>query len=170
MAAAAPNTYTTWQDPAERAFSVSLPTGWQISGGTQRNTRIDVHYVVRAQSPGGGAQLFMDDPRILMREVPGRATMMKRARPGQVISAGDGTRLMVEPYRDGAQMAEQYTRQALCPNAGSVHGGSIPAQTQALNQEFNPIARAENKTVHVDAGEISFRCGDRNGYVYAITL
>ena len=48
------NSYVQWQDPAEGAFSVTLPRSWQISGGTARTTRIEPHYVVRAQSADGG--------------------------------------------------------------------------------------------------------------------
>ena len=163
------NRYQQWQDPAEGAFSVSLPAGWQISGGTIRTTRIEAHYVVRAQSPDGGAQLFMDDPRIMMREVPNRGTQMMGVRVGQVMPTGSGTNLVVEPYRAGAQFAAEYVQQGLCPGATMIHGGPIPAQTQALNAQFGPIAQAEGKTLHVDAGDVSFKCGARIGYVYAIT-
>jgi hypothetical protein len=162
--------YQVWRDPAESAFSVSLPVGWQISGGTVRSTRIEAHYVVRAQSPDGGAQLFMDDPKIMMREVPNRATQMLGVRVGQVMPTGSGTNLVVEPYRAGAQFASEYVQQSLCPSATMMRGGPIPAQTQALNAEFGPIAQAEGKTLHVDAGDVSFKCGASIGYAYAITV
>jgi hypothetical protein len=167
--AAPPSAYLTWQDPAEHAFTVSLPSAWRLSGGTQRNTRIDVHYVVRAQSPSGGAQLFLDDPRILVREIPGPATIRIGIREGQIIPAPDGTKLLVERYKTGAQMAEDYARKSLCEAPSQFRGGMIPAQTEELNRQFGPIAQAEGKRVHLDAGEVSFKCGDRNGYVYAIT-
>lgn len=170
VAAIAPNRYQPWQDPAEGAFSVSLPVGWQISGGTVRTTRIEAHYVVRAQSPDGGAHLFMDDPKIMMREVPNRATQMLGARIGQVMPTGSGTNLVLEPYRGGAQFAGEYVQQSLCPSATMMRGGPIPAQTQALNAVFAPIAQAEGKTLHVDAGDVSFKCGANIGYAYAITV
>ncbi len=155
---------------AEGAFSVSVPSGWQTSGGTVRSRPLEAHYVVHVQSPDGGAQLFMDDPRIVMREVPNRGTQMAGIREGQVMPAGGGAMLMVERYRPGAQIAEEYTRKLLCPSAAMMQGGSIPNQTQDLNEEFQPIARAEGKQLHVDAGEISFKCGEQSGYVYAITV
>ena len=169
-AAIAVNRYQLWQDPAEGAFSVSLPVGWQISGGTVRTTRIEAHYVVRAQSPDGGAQLFMDDPKIMMREVPNRGTQMMGTRIGQVMPTGSGTNLVLEPYRPGAQFAAEYVKQSLCSSATMMRGGPILAQTQALNVQFGPIAQAEGKTLHVDAGDVSFKCGARIGYVYAITV
>jgi hypothetical protein len=162
--------YTAWQDPAEGAFSVSVPAGWQTSGGTVRSRPLEAHYVVHVQSPDGGAQLFMDDPRILMREVPNRGTQMMGLREGQVMQAGGGTSLMVERYRSGAEMAAEYTHRILCPTATMMQGGSIASQTEDLNEQFQPIAQAEGKQLHADAGEISFKCGDQSGYVYAITV
>ena len=162
--------FQQWQDPAEGAFSVSLPAGWQVSGGTVRTTRIEAHYVVRAQSPDGGAQLFMDDPKIMMREVPNQATQMMGVRVGQVMPTGSGTNLVLEPYRAGAQFAAEYVQQSLCPGATAMHGGPLAAQTQALNVQFGPIAQAEGKTVHADAGDVSFKCGARIGYAYAVTV
>lgn len=168
--AAQANRYETWQDPAEGAFTVSLPEGWRVSGGTVRTTRIEAHYVVRAQSPDGGAQVFMDDPRIMMREVPNRGTQMMGVRIGQVMPTGSGTNLVLEPYRAGAQFAAEYVQQSLCPAATNMRGGPLGAQTQALNAQFGPIAQAEGKTLHADAGDVSFQCGTRLGYAYAITV
>ena len=163
------HSYAAWRDPAEGAFSVSLPVGWQISGGTVRSSRIEAHYVVRAQSPGGGVQVFMDDPRIMIREVPNKGTQMMGTRIGQVMPSASGTKLVLEPYRAGDQFAAEYVQQGFCPTATNMRGGLLADQSQALNMEFGPIAQAEGKTIHVDAGEVTFECGGRVGYVYAIT-
>jgi hypothetical protein len=164
------NSYLLWQDPAEGAFTVSLPMRWRISGGTVRSTKIEAHYMVRAQSPDGGARLFMDDPTIMMREVPNQATQMMGVQVGQEMPTGSGTTLVVEPYRPGDQYAAEYVQQTLCPSATMLHGGPIADQTQALNAQLGPIAQAEGKALRADAGEVSFKCGARAGYVYAITV
>lgn len=143
---------------------------WTISGGTVRPNRIDAHYIVRAQSPDGSAQLFMDDPGILMREVPNQATRAMGVQIGQVMPTGLGTNLVVEPYRPGDQFAAEYVRQSLCPSAAMMHGGSIVDQTKALNAQLGSIAQLEGKTLRAEAGEVSFKCGTRAGYVYAITV
>jgi hypothetical protein len=39
-----------------------------------------------------------------------------------------------------------------------------------LGQEFGALARAEGKHLRVDVGEASFKCGEQDGYVYAITV
>ena len=162
--------YAGWQDPVENAFYVSLPRGWQISGGTVRTTRIEPHYVIHAQSPDGGVQMFMDDPRIAIRQVPSMMTQRMGMREGQLIPAAWGGKLLLERYQPAPQAAAQYVQKALCPSASGFRGGIIPGQTQALNNEFGQIARAEGKQIHVDAGELSYKCGERIGYVFAITL
>ena len=169
-AATSANSYVPWQDPAEGAFTVSLPAGWQISGGTVRTTQIEPHYVIHAQSPDGGVQMFMDDPSILIREIPVPALERMGMREGGVISSPWGGRLLVERYIPAPATAQQYAQQRLCPSASQFRGGIIPGQTQALNQQMGAIAQAAGKQIHVDVGEVSFKCGAENGYVYAITL
>ncbi|HUA85603.1 MAG TPA: hypothetical protein VMB85_17195 [Bryobacteraceae bacterium] len=164
------NSYQSWQDPKEGAFVVSLPRGWRISLGTQRTTRLEPHYVIRAQSPDGGAQLFMDDPRIALRQVPNLMTARMGWREGSVIPAAAGVKLLLERYQPAPQSAASYIRKAVCPSASGFEGGIITGQTRDLNQRFGMIAQAEGKQIHVDAGELAFRCGSQNGYVYAITL
>jgi hypothetical protein len=170
QASAAASQYSVWQDPAESAFTVSLPADWKISGGTFRSTPIEVHYLVRAHSPDGGARVFMDNTGIKLRAVPNQATQALGLSVGQMMPTGSGTSLLVEPYRPGAQFATEYVQQTYCPSATEIQGGLIESQTQALNAQFAPIAQAEGKTAHIDAGEVSFKCGQRVGYVYAITI
>ena len=161
-----PQGYFQWQDPAESAFRVSLPRGWQVSGGTQRTTRIEPHYVIRAQSPTGGVQMFMDDPQIAIRQVPNGFY----GRKGQVIPSAWGGRLLVARYTPAPAVAQQYARARMCPSASNFQGGIIQSQTASLGQEFGALARAEGKQLRVDVGEASFKCGEQDGYVYAITV
>lgn len=169
-AAANIGAYQTWQDPAEGAFTVSLPPGWRISGGTQRTSQIEPHYVIRAQSPTGGVQLFMDDPRIALRQVPNMMTQRMGWREGSAIPAAGGMKLLLQRYEPAPQAAEQYIRKAVCPAATGFQGGFIMGQTADLNRQFGPIAQAEGKQIHADAGELAFQCGSQNGYVFAITV
>src|SRR5689334_16033918 len=45
--------FVPWRDPKEGAFTVSVPEGWQLSGGLYRAAAIDVRPVVEIQSPDG---------------------------------------------------------------------------------------------------------------------
>jgi hypothetical protein len=157
------NHYAQWQDPAEGAFSVSLPEGWKIAGGTVRTTRTETQFVVNAQSPNGGVHLFLDDPRVLARQAaPGSSVYMSPVMP-----ASSGANLPLVPYRPGNQFATLYVQQVLCPAATNLRGGPLTSQTEALTRL---LAGANEGTVHADAGEVSFRCGRNIGYVYAITV
>ena len=157
------NHYAQWQDPAEGAFSVSLPEGWKIAGGTVRTTRTETHFVVQAQSPNGGVHLFIDDPRVLIHQAgPGASVYMGPAMP-----ATTGANLPLVPYRPGNEFATLYAQQVLCPAATNLRGGPLTSQTEALTRL---LAGAEGGTIHADAGEVSFRCGRNIGYVYAITV
>lgn len=167
--AATPVRYATWRDPAEGAFTVALPGGWQISGGTVRVTAIEPHYLIRAQSPDAAVQMFMDDPQILIREEPVPALQRMGMREGQMINSPWGGKLLIQRYVPAPALAQQYVRQRYCPSASSFQGGIIPGQTESLNREFQPIAQAEGKQLRVDVGEVAFKCGALNGYVYAIT-
>ncbi|MGC1462497.1 MAG: hypothetical protein WA802_09875 [Terracidiphilus sp.] len=165
-----PNGYLLWQDPSEGAFSVSLPMEWRISGGTVRSTKVEAHYLVRAQSPDGDTKLFMDDPGIQMREVPNQGTDVMGVKAGQELPSGLGSTLIVEPYRPGSEFASEYVKETLCPSATMIHGGTIADQTQALNAQLGPLGETGGKTLRADVGEVSFKCGTDVGYVYAITL
>jgi hypothetical protein len=162
--------YARWEDPAEGAFSAFLPSGWQTSGGTVRTTRIEPHYVIRTKSPDAGVEMFMDDPRLAIRQVPSRMTQSMGMREGQAIPSAWGGKLLLERYQPAPQAAAAYVQRAFCPSATMMRGGLIPGQTQSLNEQMGAIAQAEGKSLHVDVGELSFKCGDRDGYVYAVTL
>lgn len=43
----------TWQDPTEHAFTVPVPTGWNVRGGVRRFGSLDVRDEVVASSPDG---------------------------------------------------------------------------------------------------------------------
>ncbi len=162
--------FVAWRDPAEGAFAVDVPRGWNVRGGTVRTTRVEPHYVVRATAPDGGATIFWDDPRLLLRQIPNAYTARLGLRPGQVIPSAWGGRLLIEPYEPAATAALEYARQFMCRRPTRIEGGRILEQARALTERFGPIARAEGKRIVVDAGEVGFRCGDRVGYVYAVTL
>ncbi len=162
--------FEQYTDSAENAFSVLLPQGWQANVATQRTTRIEPHYVIRAQSADGGVQMFFDDPQLAVREVPNRGTMMAGAREGQAMPSPWGGRLLIARYQPANQVAEGYTRARLCQNASDFRGGLVPSESQQLSQELNQDARGMGGQLHVDVGEVSFKCGDRAGYVYAVTL
>jgi len=59
-----------WTDPAERALTVNVPSGWRATGGTHRNAPIDARNYVTAESPDGKLRVWIDAPGILPRQEP----------------------------------------------------------------------------------------------------
>lgn len=159
--------YVPWKDPAEGAFSVSLPEDWHISGGTVRTTHSEMHYVVHAESPDGGVHLFFDSPLVIRPQ--DQAASAAGLYMGPVIPATAGANLPMDPYHPGNEFAADYVRKLVCPAAEDMHGGPLGDQTQDLTRLFSSIAQAEAVPIHANAGEVAFRCGSSIGYVYAIT-
>ncbi|MGH9355615.1 MAG: hypothetical protein ACRD10_05740, partial [Terriglobia bacterium] len=59
-----------WVDPTEHAFTVKVPAGWRVTGGTHRNSPIDARNWVKAESADGKIKVWIDDPSILPRQAP----------------------------------------------------------------------------------------------------
>lgn len=45
--------FVSWSDPMESAFTVEVPANWSVSGGSFRNSAVDVRQAVVATSPMG---------------------------------------------------------------------------------------------------------------------
>jgi hypothetical protein len=161
--------FQNWQDPAEGAFFLQVPVGWGIAGGTQRNSKIEAHYTVRVQSPSGQTQIFMDDPRLVIRQFPNAGTQMLGWREGQMVQTS-GMNLLISRYVPADQAAAGYIQQYVCPSATNFRGGIIQGPTADLNRLMVPVAQAEGKQMRADVGELAFQCGAQEGYVYAVTV
>jgi hypothetical protein len=82
--------FTTWREPREGAFTLSVPRSWLISGGVHRNGPVDVRLLVRAPSPDGHITVLLDDPDILPRQVPNALMQQAGIREGQILRGGTG--------------------------------------------------------------------------------
>jgi hypothetical protein len=163
-------TYSLWNDPAEDAFSVQLPQGWPVNGGTQRISPIEPHYNIRVTSSSGGTHMFFDDPNLPINEVPNQGTAIAGYGVGSWGNAPWGGKVFVSQYIPAPQYAQNYVRQYVCTTATNFVGGINQSLTNDLSQLYIPIAQAEGKQIHIDVAELSFKCGTQNGYVYAVTL
>ena len=64
-----------WVDPTEHAFTVKVPQGWTINGGTKWQGPTSVRGFVTAESPDGKIHVFLDDPRC--HSSPGAASPLR---------------------------------------------------------------------------------------------
>jgi len=51
----------TFTDPVERAFSMEVPEGWKVQGGTKRPSTAAVQGSVQASSPDGAIVVYAGD-------------------------------------------------------------------------------------------------------------
>src|SRR5579862_4799013 len=61
---AGPIAFTTWTDPRENAYTVSVPQGWQAVGGAYRLSATDVRSGVALASPDGQMRVRIGDSNV----------------------------------------------------------------------------------------------------------
>lgn len=162
--------FTPWRDPREGAFTLNVPQTWQISGGASRRAAVDIRNVVRASSPDGRIQMFIDDPDIVPRQVPDAMMMRMGLREGQTIQAAWGGPILLQRFRAGGEYAQDYTRLKLCRDAQFTGGGELRRETDDMNRQVAPYAASAGVNARAAVGDAYFRCGEDLGYVTATTV
>jgi len=158
-----------WTDPTERAFTVNVPRGWRITGGTHRNAPIDARNWVAAESPDGTIRVWVDDPNTLPRQAPHPAYYRMGWYEGRVVQAPAGP-LAIERFKTGAQFAQEFTAQKLCRNPRSLGLLDMRKATQEINSSIGAAAMRAGVQVQASAGDFTYRCGDKSGYTYTVTV
>jgi len=155
-----------WQDrPKARFPSICLALAGY--GGTVRTTKIEPHYVIRAKSPDGGVEMFMDDPRIAIHQVPSAMTQrMECGRPGHSAAWAESCSSNGIARRRSRRPTMRGERSAVGEHDARRHH---PGQTQSSRSRWSDRTSARQKRPH-RCGEVSFKCGNRDGYVYAVTM
>ncbi len=158
-----------WIDPTEHAFSVNVPAGWRVSGGTHRNSPIDARNYVRAESPDGKIKVWINDPNILPRQEPHPAYYRLGWYEGRVVQSVSGP-MLIKRFETGARFAQEFTAQRLCSTPRFLSAFNLPAETRRMNAAVAPVAVRAGVRAMPSAGELVYRCGDRFGYTYAVTV
>jgi hypothetical protein len=162
--------FTTWRDPQEGAFTVSVPKDWQTSGGANRRSNVDITLTVRTGTADGRVKMFVNDADIVPHEVPNQMTNMAGMREGQTIQGAWGGPVLLARFQTGQQFAQNYVAQRLCPGASFTGGALLQKETADMNAQARPYADAAGAMEQSSAGEIYFRCGQDFGYATATTL
>jgi hypothetical protein len=102
-AAAAP-TWTTFQDPYEKAFTAEVPQGWTVKGGLFRMGFSDERPMIDLTSPDGRVQVRLGDVAIPAYTVPSSL----HPQEGQTVDLGAQAQLVVARYRTGPEFAVLY--------------------------------------------------------------
>lgn len=98
--------WVQFTDPAEGAFSMSVPAGWQVLGGMYRFGYFDVRWTMQVRSLDGKAIIRIDDPDVPPYELPS-------AHSGPVGHADfkpNQYQMVVENYEDAETYATAYAK------------------------------------------------------------
>ncbi len=158
-----------WQDPTEHAFTLQVPAGWQISGGTHRNSPMDARGYVYATTPDGKIRVWVNDPNVLPRQEPNNLYFSIGWYEGRTVR-GPGGPLFIERFRTGTQFAQEFTQQRFCRNVRTLSGFDLHREAQQMNAAIAPSAARVGAQILASAGEIIYECGEQSGYTMAVTL
>ncbi|HYF92362.1 MAG TPA: copper amine oxidase N-terminal domain-containing protein [Symbiobacteriaceae bacterium] len=143
------------RDPKEGAFSVEIPKGWTVQGGTVRPSLLLVQVDYTATSPDGEIRLWMGDYFPLYVE-PSWILTAAGFGPGSTYVDDGGYRWRIDAYAPGKDFV---TRHFLPERTG---------QVQITGATDLPALAAELATVGVntfDAGRVQYRT-IRSGKTY----
>ena len=163
--------YVVWKDPKKDAFSIDVPSGWNITGGLLEPNPGDLRLGVEIDSPDNKVGVIYGDTRIpLYISMSGKPDSL-----GLV----DGTEyhpeynlyLKAKQYMTGKEFAKAYAEFVLKDIPGVVYSGD--QDRQDLSQAINEVYRQSGLPLEANAGETTFTIeanGERwQGYCLAVT-
>ena len=162
--------YIRWTDPVEGMFSMEVPRGWAVEGGTHREAAIDVRPWIRVTSPDGQTEIFSGDPRIPTFTEPNDLMIMSGNVEGTWYDPGYGTRMLVLYYRPGMDFLEYFMPQWLgdCEILDGRNRQDIVEAEAGIRARWGLPGIQQD-----DAAEAHIRCrgktGQRVGYVFVQT-
>lgn len=157
--------YVRWNDPRENAFSLEVPTGWQISGGMLRFASTDIRWSVKAVSNDGGINIRFGDTDIPTFSKPTPISSMSGLTEGSWYSPGYGVKMMISRYLTGKAFATQYVRTKVAR--------SCPGLSITESRDITEAARTQSHISDITAGDVYFTCrgnaGILTGHYIAVT-
>jgi len=167
--------YTNWQDPREKAFSLEIPQGWSVEGGTFRRASVDVIHVLRGCSPDGKIVIQFNDSNIPVFVLPSPILTMGGFVEGSWYSPGYGVRMMVKRYTPGGYFITEYLNSRYRPhlrNFQIVSQKDRPDIVSSFNRIYSQyLSSGVSFTLH--AGESAFQFDQDSqpfvGYGLALT-
>ena len=157
-ASAGPLHFVSWSDPHEGAFTVSVPQGWHVVGGTYHLSSKDVRYSVVLTSPDGLVRASLGDSLVGTFTQPTQALAAAGVREGGYETLPDGTRAEVLRYLSGQQFARSYvdtlvSRQCAKPQVIS------NTDREDFAAQFSQLAATQGFTdALLTAGDAGFSC------------
>jgi hypothetical protein len=167
--------YVNWSDPKEQAFSLDVPQGWQVQGGTYRRASVDLVHVLQAVSPDQNIRIQYNDANIPAFVLPNQTLAWSGFPEGSWYSPGYGVRNLVKRYLPGRQFLKEYLGQNYQPRLSGFTYVSEKDRPDIV-AEFNRIyssSQTYGVQVSMHAGEAAFRFSQDGtpfvGYGLALT-
>lgn len=152
-AGAPPVTWTKFEDPFERAFTLEVPQGWTAKGGLFRLGYSDQRPMVDLRSPDGKINIRLGDISIPSYVVPDQLH-----REGQGYDLGAQAQMVIARYRTGPEFAVLYSR-------GRFHDLCRNPQADQADVDFSvpDYLPADTKATQSSSGQIAYRCDTDHG-------
>jgi hypothetical protein len=150
--------FSTWTDPHEGAFQVSVPQGWKVVGGTYRLSAEDIRYGVVMDSPDGQVRASVGDATVGAFTQPSQSLAATGLREGAYQTLPDGTRVEILRYLSGQQFARSYVETLVsrqCSNPQITFNNSREDLAAAFSQT---AANSGFADALLTAGDVSFAC------------
>ncbi len=166
--------YVSWEDPVERAFTLDVPAGWQVQGGTVRRASIDLVHVILAVSPDQKTLIQLNDGNVPSFVMPNQMLEWTGFREGSWYSPGYGVRNMVMRYQPGLTFLLEYLQQNYKPRLASFQlagQNDRPDIVASFNRIYGQ-SQAYGIATQLHAGDATFRFvqGGENGVGYAMAV
>jgi hypothetical protein len=148
--------YTTFTEPSEHAFTIEVPSGWQVVGSQMRRAALEFSPFVRTLSPDRMTYLMVGEPTLLSYTPPSALTARLGWREGSLHDAQLGGVSMLLRYIPGPQFARMYGQSALAGLCPQMH-----FETAEERADFVAAADQLIPTVipsQSSGGEASFSC------------
>jgi len=166
-----PGRFVSWTDPRERAFTIEVPSGWQVTGGTQRISAIDVIQFVEVASADRAVVVYIGRPPVGMRTSPPMPQW-----EGKHSSEIPGYNLPVPQYYEYYKPAPIFLKELLpklteyCNIPQITSSNAYPQQAKEISAT---LTKAYGNTValRADIADLSADCaGNRKLFLIADTL
>lgn len=155
-------------DPTEGAFTVEVPSGWRVEGGTTRLSAVDVRHSIRVWSPDQQIYAFRGDSSLGMFIVPSQLTDMANLREGSVYQGPAGS-MVIQRYLPGIDFVRTWLggAQRQCSGLRIVNQESFDQASRQLMADLNRVFGGTAQ-YRIDAGAVDFACG-ASGNVGSVT-
>jgi hypothetical protein len=155
---AAPLDFVSWTDPHEGAFTVPVPQGWHVIGGTYRLSTVDVRYGMVMNSPDGQIRASVGDSMVGPFTQPSQALTASGLREGSYQTLSDGTRVELLRYLSGQQFARSYVETLVSRQCSNPQISSNNSREDLASNFSQSAASVGFTDALLTAGDVSFTC------------